>query len=142
MNLKNFKELTEQINLECFYLTTSQQEEKVIQLIDLHHFIDCHNHSIEVINYLHHSINIIKDNGIKKGILFYDLRQSLPVNLPDSAVFKEHHHLEELWFVFVEENYISDFIRHTDFVFENDIELLYDKIFIFHFFQSVIYNLK
>lgn len=76
MELKDFQDLTDQINIECFYMTSSQQEEKVIQLIDLHHFIESYNQSLKVIDYINHPINIIEDNGIKKGILFYDLKHN------------------------------------------------------------------
>jgi len=142
MELKVFQELTDQIDLECFYLTASEQEEKVIQLIDLHHFIESYNQSLKVIDYISHPINIIEDNGEKKGILFYDLKHDLPLDLSTSEDFKKQHQLQELWFVFVEEDHVSNYNRHIDFLIENGIEFFYNRIFTFNFFQSVIYNLK
>lgn len=142
MELKVFQELTDQIDLECFYMTTSQQEEKVIQLIDLHHFIESYNQSLKVIDYISHPINIIEDNGVKKGILFYDLKHNFQLDLLASEVFKKQHQLQELWFVFVEEDQVSNYKKHIDFLVENGIELFYNRIFIFNFFQSVIHNLK
>lgn len=142
MELKVFQELVEQIDLECFHLTPLQQEEKVIQLIDLHHFIDCYNPDIKIIDYICHPINIIEDKSIKKGILFYDLNHPPTINFPDTETLKEHYHLQELWFVFVEENSVSDFSQHTGFLLENNIAHSYNKIFIFNFFQSVIHHLK
>lgn len=142
MELTVFQELTEQINLECFFMTDSQQEEKVIQVIDLHHFIESYNQSLKVIDYISHPINIIDDNGVKKGILFYDLKHTFPLNLIASEAFKKQNHIDELWFVFVEEDHLTSFNKHIDFLVENGIELFYDRIFIFNFFQSAIHTLK
>ncbi|EJL75477.1 hypothetical protein PMI13_00486 [Chryseobacterium populi] len=142
MDLAVFQELTEKITLECFFMTDSQQEEKVIQLIDLHHFVECYNSKIKIFDYLHHSVNIVEDNGIKKGIFFYDLKHSMPLDLNACEEFKKQHRLQELWFVFVEEEMVRDSNRHTDFIIENRIEVFYDKIFLFNFFQSVISTLK
>jgi len=142
MELKVFQELTDQIDLECFYMTPSQQEEKIIQLIDLHHFIESYNQSLKVIDYINHPINIIEDNGIKKGILFYDLKQNFPLDLLASEAFKKQHQIQEIWFVFVEEDHIKNYNRHIDFLVENGIDFFYDRIFTFNFFQSVIHSLK
>ncbi len=142
MELTVFQELTEQINLECFYMTDFQQEAKVIQLIDLHHFIASYNQRLKVIDYIHHPINIIDDNGVKKGVLFYDLKHDLPLNIMSSEGFKKQHKLQELWFVFVEEDNVNTYNKHVDFLSEYGIILFYNRIFIFNFFQSVIHTLK
>lgn len=142
MELAVFQELTEQINLECFFMTDYQQEKKIIQLIDLHHFIESYDQCLKVLDYIHHPINIIDDNGVKKGVLFYDLKHDLPLHLISSEIFKKKQDLQELWFVFVEEDQAINFKRHIDFLIENNIELFYNKIFIFNFFQSVIHTLK
>lgn len=142
MELTVFQELTEEITLECFYMTESQQEEKVIQLIDLHHFVECYDSKIKILSYIHHPINIIEEDGIKKGILFYDLKHSTPFDWNVFEEFKRRHQLKEIWFVFVEEDPISDTTRHAEFITENSIEIFYDKIFLFHFFQSAIQPLK
>ncbi|GAA5082739.1 hypothetical protein GCM10023210_00420 [Chryseobacterium ginsengisoli] len=142
MELTAFQELTEQISIECFYMTDSQQEEKVIQLIDLHHFIDCYNPRIKIINYINHPINIIEENGAKKGILFYDLKHPISLDLNLFESFKRNNHLKEIWFVFVEEDSISNSKQYLEFIVENSIEIFYDKIFQFNFFQSIIKELK
>ncbi|MFP3599165.1 hypothetical protein [Chryseobacterium sp. SIMBA_029] len=142
MELAVFQELTEQITLECFFMTDSQQEEKVIQLIDLHHFIECYDHKIIILNYLHHSINIIEDHGIRKGILFYDLKHSASLDLNANEDFKRKNNLKELWFVFVEEDTGSSSPgNYTHFISENSIDIYYDRIFKFSFFQSIIHLL-
>lgn len=142
MDLTVFQELTEQITLECFFMTDSQQEEKVIQLIDLHHFIECYNPRIKIHKGIHHTINIIEENGNKKGVLFYDHKHSAPLDLYDCEAFKKLHQLQEMWFVFVEEDTNNNPNRHIDFIIENSLEIFYDRIFLFNFFQSAINKLK
>lgn len=142
MELNVFQKLTEQITQECFFMTDSQQEEKVIQLIDLHHFIESYNQSLKVIDYIHHPINIIEDKGVKKGILFYDMKHSHALDIYESELFKNHHQIQELWFVFVEEESVSQVEKYVNFIQLNAIETFYDRIFMFNFFQSTINTIK
>ncbi|MBD3906165.1 hypothetical protein NAL32_10410 [Chryseobacterium sp. Ch-15] len=142
MELNVFQKLTEQITQECYFMTDSQQEEKVIQLIDLHHFIESYNQSLKVIDYIHHPINIIDDNGVQKGILFYDMKHSHALDIYESELFKSHHQIQELWFVFVEEENVSQAEKYMDFIQLNAIDTFYDRIFMFNFFQSTINVIK
>ncbi|MBW3523938.1 hypothetical protein [Chryseobacterium sp. NKUCC03_KSP] len=142
MELNVFQKLTEQITQECYFMTDSQQEEKVIQLIDLHHFIASYNESLKVIDYIHHPINIIEENGVKKGILFYDMKHSHALDIYESELFKSHHQIQELWFVFVEEENVSKAEKYMDFIQLNAIDTFYDRIFMFNFFQSTINAIK
>lgn len=142
MELNVFQKLTEQITQECYFMTDSQQEEKVIQLIDLHHFIESYNQSLKVIDYIHHPINIIEENGVKKGILFYDMKHSHALDIYESELFKNQHQIQELWFVFVEEESVSQVEKYINFVQLNAIDTFYDRIFMFNFFQSTINAIK
>jgi hypothetical protein len=142
MELNVFQKLTEQITQECYFMTDSQQEEKVIQLIDLHHFIASYNESLKVIDYIHHPINIIEENGVKKGVLFYDMKHSHALDIYESELFKSHHQIQELWFVFVEEENVSKAEKYMDLIQLNAIETFYDRIFMFNFFQSTINAIK
>ncbi|MDY0931924.1 MULTISPECIES: hypothetical protein [unclassified Chryseobacterium] len=142
MELNVFQKLTEQITQECYFMTDSQQEQKVIQLIDLHHFIESYNQSLKVIDYIHHPINIIEENGVKKGILFYDMKHSHALDIYESELFKNHHQIQELWFVFVEEENVSKAEKYIDFIQLNAIETFYERIFMFNFFQSTINAIK
>ncbi|HEX7869283.1 MAG TPA: hypothetical protein VF455_04140 [Chryseobacterium sp.] len=142
MELNVFQKLAEQITQECYFMTDSQQEEKVIQLIDLHHFIESYNQSLKVIEYIHHPINIIEENGVKKGILFYDMKHSHALDIYESELFKNHHQIKELWFVFVEEENVSKAEKYVNFIQLNAIETFYDRIFMFNFFQSTINAIK
>lgn len=142
MELAVFQELTDEITSECCYMTEAQQEEKVIQLIDLHHFTECFDPNIKILNYIQHPINIIEQNGVKKGILFYNLKHSSFIGSNASEEFKRRYKLSELWFVFVEEETVTNITHHTDFIIENSLEIFYDTIFLFQFFQSDIQKLK
>ncbi|REC52495.1 hypothetical protein DRF62_15440 [Chryseobacterium piscium] len=142
MELTVFQKLAEQITHECYFMTDSQQEEKVIQLIDLHHFIESYNQSLKVIDYINHPINIIEENGVKKGILFYDMKHSHALDIYESELFKNHHNIQELWFVFVEEDNISQVEKYVDFIQFNAIDTFYDRVFMFNFFQSTIKAIK
>lgn len=142
MELTTFHELTKEISLECFFMTESQKEEKVIQLIDLHHFVECFDSKIKILNYIHHSINIVEQNGEKKGILFCDLNHSPVPDSNASEEFRRRHGLSEIWFVFVEETSASNIANYTDAIIENSLDIFYDRIFSFNFFQSIIKRLK
>lgn len=142
MELTTFHELTKEISLECFFMTESQKEEKVIQLIDLHHFVECFDPKIKILNYIHHSINIVEQNGEKKGILFCDLNHSPVPDSNASEEFKRRYELSEIWFVFVEETSASNIANYTDAIIENSLDIFYDRIFSFNFFQSIIKRLK
>lgn len=142
MELTVFQELTQEISLECFFMTESQQEKKVIQLIDLHHFIECFDSEMKILSYLHHSINIVEHEGEKKGILFCDLKHSAVPDSNASEEFRRRYGLSELWFVFVEETFVQDTACYTDAIIENSLDIFYERIFTFSFFQSIIQPLK
>lgn len=142
MELTVFQELTQEISLKCFFMTESQQEEKVIQLIDLHHFIECFDSEMKILSYLHHSINIVEHEGEKKGILFCDLKHSAVPDSNASEEFRRRYGLSELWFVFVEETFVQDTACYTDAIIENSLDIFYERIFTFSFFQSIIQPLK
>ena len=142
MELTVFQELTQEISLECFFMTESQQEEKVIQLIDLHHFIECFDSEMKILSYLHHSINIVEHEGEKKGILFCDLKHSAVPDSNASEEFRRRYRLSELWFCFVEETFVQDTACYTDAIIENSLDIFYERIFTFSFFQSIIQPLK
>lgn len=142
MELTAFHELTQEISLECFFMTESQQEEKVIQLIDLHHFVECFDPKIKILSYLHHPINIIEHQENTIGILFCDLKHSPVPDSNASEEFRRRYKLSELWFVFVEETYIPDTAGYADAIIENSLDIFYERIFSFNFFQSIIHPLK
>ncbi len=142
MELTVFQKLSEQITQECYFMTDAQQEQKVIQLIDLHHFIESYNQSLKVIDYICHPINIIDDNGVRKGILFYDTKHPHTLDIYESELFKRHYEIQELWFVFVEEDRVSENGKYIDFIRLDAIEAFYDRIFMFNFFESTVKIIK
>ncbi len=123
-------------------LDEEQQEIKIIQLTDLIRFVESYNPSIEIIGYSH-SLNIVSDENIRKGILFYDYKL-LQHPLFFSSFFS-HSYLEilkiqnnvhELWFVFVDDNLNAECQNIEKFIKENNVAEMYDKVFLFDFFES------
>ncbi|MBT2619916.1 MULTISPECIES: hypothetical protein [Chryseobacterium] len=131
------------------HLSGIQQEEKMIQVFDLCHFIDIYNQSLQIIDY-EHKINVIEENGIRKGIYFCDLLYNIQYSI-DKWMYqisnlqnlKNQLKIEELWFVIVVESFFSkDLIGSEKFVKKNNVDRIYNKIFYFNFSQSTIKILK
>ncbi|MFP3595018.1 hypothetical protein SB689_24040, partial [Chryseobacterium sp. SIMBA_038] len=78
----------------------------------------------------------------KKGILFCDLNHSPVPDSNASEEFRRRHELSEIWFVFVEETSASNMASYTDAIIENSLDIFYDRIFSFNFFQSIINRLR
>src|SRR5450631_523477 len=103
------QEFTAQI-LDDPLLSGSQQEEKMIQVLDLCHFIDIYKQSLIIVDYAH-KINIVEEDGVRKGVYFCDLLYNTRYCF-DSWYYKQDNLKEirsqlrtkELWFVIVEEN--------------------------------------
>jgi hypothetical protein len=130
-------------------LSGGQQEQKIIQVFDLCHFMDVYGQAFKIINYKH-QINIIEDDGVRKGIYFCDLLYNTDYFL-DRWFYKQNNiedirsqfKIKELWFVIVVESFSTDDLIDSEwFVQENGVNNLYDKIFYFNFSQSIIKKLK
>lgn len=148
MNLLNMLQVFTTDIMDNPLLTGSQQEQQMIQVLDLCHFIDIYK-SLEIIDY-RHQINIIEEDGIQHGIYFCDLLQNTkytldrwfynPTNLKD---IRSYLNIQELWFVIVVESFTSeDLTTSKEFVKRNNVDSFYDKIFYFNFSQSIIKILK
>lgn len=145
MNLSNMlQEFATQI-LDDSLLSGGQQEEKMIQVLDLCHFIDIYKQSLKIVDY-GHKINIVEEDGVRKGIYFCDLLHKTR-NSFDSWFFKQNNlreirsqlKIKELWFVIVEENLSAgDLKASKEFVQNNNVDNLYDRIFYFNLLQSTI----
>jgi len=70
------------------------------------------------------------------------MKHSHALDIYESELFKNHHQIQELWFVFVEEENVSKAEKYVDFIQLNAIETFYDRIFMFNFFQSTINAIK
>jgi len=149
MNLSDMlQEFTAQI-LDDPLLSGSQQEEKMIQVLDLCHFIDIYKQSLIIVDYAH-KINIVEEDGVRKGVYFCDLLYNTRYCF-DSWYYKQDNLKEirsqlktkELWFVIVEENLSAgDLKASKEFVQKNNVGGLYDRIFYFNFSQSTIKSIK
>ncbi|RZK40290.1 MAG: hypothetical protein EOO90_15625 [Pedobacter sp.] len=145
MNLLNtLQQYTSQI-MDDPLLSGGQQEQKMIQVFDLCHFIDIYGHSLEIIDYKH-KICVVEDAGIRKGIYFCDLVYNTRYYF-DKWFYKQENlqttrdqlNIKELWFVsVVESSYSNNLADSKEFVKRNGVKNLYDKIFYFNFSQSII----
>lgn len=128
-------------------LDEEQQELKIIQLTDLIRFTESYKPSIEIIDYSH-SLNIVRDENIRKGILFYD-RKLLKNPLMYSSfltksyieILKIRNNVHELWFVFVDDSLNAENHDIKEFIEENNVAEIYDEVFLFDFFESQTYKL-
>jgi hypothetical protein len=145
MNLLDMlQEYTTQI-MDDPCLTGRQQEEKIIQVFDLCHFVEIYKQSLRIIDF-EDEINIVEDDGARKGIYFCDLLYTtthpFECSLYNQAFLKNikrQSDLNELWFVVVEENFISENMNNSKaFIKKNNVEDLYDTVFYFNYSRSII----
>jgi hypothetical protein len=145
MNLLDMlQEFTTQI-MDDPCLTGKQQEEKIIQIFDLCHFVEIYKRSLRIIDF-EDKVNIIEDEGGRKGIYFCDLLYTTTHHFESSLYsqsflqsLKRQFDLSELWFVVVEENFISENMNDSKaFIKRNKVEDLYDRIFYFNYSRSII----
>lgn len=121
-----------------------EQEEKIIQLTDLIRFLETYKPSIEIMDYTK-SVNIVKDEFIRKGILFFDRKVFSNPSVYSSffshsylEIIKIQNNIDELWFVFVDDSLNSGDQKILDFFKENNVKDLYDEVFLFDFFESLV----
>lgn len=143
MEIHEFHELLEKIPSA---LNENEKEERIIQVVDLKHFVTCYDSDMQIIDYSKSRINTVKYKNQKIGILFCELKK-VTDPLPLYETFYDICHdvksnNDELWLVFVEENSTVNFRQFIDFIEEHKLSSLFDKIFLFQFFQSVIHQLK
>lgn len=142
--LTTLQQYTSQI-MDDPLLSGGQQEQKMIQVFDLCHFIDVYDHSLEIVDYKH-KICVVKDQGVRKGIYFCDLIYNTRYCF-DKWFYRHENitttrnqlEIKELWFVSVVESLMSDDLTDSRaFVQKNGVKNLYDQIFYFNFSQSII----
>lgn len=129
--------------------TEEELEDKIIQVFDLCHFIKAYKQSLNIVDYSH-SINLIEEDDVKKGIYFCDLlyntRYSFDIWFYQQSNLKSIINLlniKELWFVLVVESFFDDDLTDSqEFIERNKINSLYDKVFYFNFSKSTIKILK
>ncbi|WP_292009150.1 hypothetical protein [Chryseobacterium sp.] len=143
MNLEEFVKLDEELDLLC--LPESEKEKKLIQVIDLFKFVECLSSSIEIINYADDDINIIKNKGLKAGIIFCDNLHFIHFNCNYQKIqfFKNKYQLDEIWFVYVLElntDYSQKNIQH--YIQKYNLQKYYNRTFLFNFFGSDLSEIK
>lgn len=148
MSIEKFQVLAEKI-VENPWLAENEQEEKIIQLADLCRFIACYKPGIHIKEVRNHQINVVEDDGIRKGILFCDSkalaqRTSHASGLNSFALeaYKAQAKVRELWMVFIEDRLDREEDQLHSFLEKTSMGTVYDKIFYFDFFQSIVHTLK
>ncbi|WP_407481693.1 hypothetical protein [Elizabethkingia meningoseptica] len=145
MDIKEFTNLTEMV-IRDRSLTEQQKEEMLIQMADLHRFIKSYNASISLTDFqFQGKVNVITDEGKKKGILFYDLKGLQDDNSYRQLISeakKNHGRLKELWLVFVRERNSVKPDSAKRFIHEQNIGYFFDRLFLFDFLQSEVHSLN
>ncbi|WP_316838556.1 hypothetical protein [Pedobacter gandavensis] len=148
MSVEQFQVLAEQI-VDSPWLEENQQEEKIIQLADLCRFIASYKPSISIKEVRTHKINVIEDDGIRKGVFCIDAKGLLQMSADFSLfnsfaieAYKAQTKVAELWMVFIEDGVCSKEDQFSDFLAKSRIAAIYDKVFCLDFFQSKIHALK
>ncbi|WP_313386282.1 hypothetical protein [Chishuiella sp.] len=138
MGLNNFDYWSKQIVNSNF--SYSIEEEKIVRAVDLDRFIDCYDPSIRIMDCVNNDVCIVKDKSVMKEVTLLDLKN---VEINDEKTFNlDHQKNNESWIVFVNDKF--DFVLNeaTHFIESNNLLKIYDKIFLFNFFQSTIKELK
>lgn len=146
MNIEAFQKLLERIDPE---LSKDEKKDKIIQIADSSHFMECYSTKLILMDGLQYEINLVEQNGKKTGLLFCDMKklkkdsyhpsQYTPFS---SSFFREQTRVEEFWFVFVEEAVNPNIKKFLDFIGKHNLGCHYNKIFLFSFFESTILQLK
>lgn len=142
------QEFTSQI-MDDTLIAGSQREQKMIQVFDLCRFIEAYNNPIKIIDYTY-KINVVEEEGIRKGIYFCDLVYNTkyvfdkwPYKPNNLKRMRSNLKVKELWFVSVVEKLAADNLSDSrEFVEKHHVGNIYDKIFHFNFSQSSIKILK
>lgn len=135
--------------LDDSHLSGKQREEKMVQVFDLCCFVETYKPSIKIVDFSK-KINVVEEEGIRKGIYFCELAyDTKPPGYMKFCKQKElivlAHQLDtkEMWLVIVEESFCSnDMAASREFLRNNDIDGICDRIFYFNFSQSIIKTIK
>ncbi|AMR32489.1 hypothetical protein A0256_14175 [Mucilaginibacter sp. PAMC 26640] len=103
---------------------------------------------MRIADWQRHPIYIMEDAGVKTGIAFCDLqlpsRFSTCPAIQDQnfPVVAEGTNISELWLVFVANGLTSRSPFFKELIDSYDLPAVFDKIFLFDFFQSAIHIIK
>ena len=142
----NIHEVQKLCDVIADFFNDKEKEDKIIQIVDLKHFIECYNSDIKIIECAERKLNLVELNSNRIGVVFFELKkisqQNSFVEELSNEIFHSNLRYKELWFVFVEEKTTTDFDPFVKFITENELSSTFRKIFLFNFFQSVIHQLN
>ncbi|MDM1137186.1 hypothetical protein ACTS9K_07465 [Empedobacter sp. ULE_I145] len=134
MSVKNFNHWVNKLNLLDFSAT--EKEDKIIQITDLNRFIQCYDPTLEIVDCIHHDFCIIEKNELIKEVKLMDIS-----NLINNETISINRN-KESWFVLVNDKLDTTLKSILKTIEEHNISKIYDKVFVFNFFQSSIHEIK
>lgn len=133
MSLKIFNHWVTKLNHLDFSLT--EKENKIIQISDLSHFIECYDPSLEIVDCITHDFCIIEKNKLEKEVTLIDISN---INKIKKTSIKN----KESWFVLVNDKLGTALKSIIKTIEEHKINKNYDRVFVLNFFQSSIHEIK
>lgn len=134
MSVKNFNYWINKLNLLDF--SSTEKEDKIIQITDVNRFIQCYDPTLKIVDCIHHDFCIIEKNEIIKEVTLMDI-SNLKNNVTNSI-----NKNKESWFVLVNDKLDITLKSILKTLEEQNISKIYDKVFIFNFFQPSIHEIK
>lgn len=130
-------------------LTKEEKKDKITQIADVSLFTECYNADLTFMGCIEYEINIMEQNGIKKGVLFCNVNKLKKDSFNpwlytpfSSNFFRSQINIKEFWFVFVDETSDKSYQKFIDFAEENNLTDYYSKIFLLSYFDSELHHLK
>jgi hypothetical protein len=145
MDPKEFQQLVEKSVLQ-YPLNEVQQEERIIELADLVHFVDCFRPSLKIREDQPVGFNIVEERGSRIGVIVCEEeraaegRNHLTSN-DDLSVLKRNEDLESIWLVVVNSSLRSEKTSYSDLSL--DLPAVgFDHVFGFNFFARQVYQFR
>lgn len=146
MNIETFQRLLERIEPE---LSKDEKKEKIVQIADMSRFVECYSAPLVLKGCMEYEINIMEHEGVPIGVLFCELQKIKKGSFHpsfytpfSSDFFREQTNVKDFWFVFVEESTGRNLKQFDDFIEKHSLNVYYNRIFLFSFFESTIHQLK
>jgi hypothetical protein len=144
MNPNEFQHLVEKSVLQ-YPLSEPQQEERIIELADLVHFVDCFRPSLRIGYDQPFGFNIVEERESRIGVIMregsHSSGQQIFTSEDDLTILKRNEDLESIWLVIVNSSlYTND--KYRESLASNLPGTSFDHVFSFDFFAQQVYQFK
>ncbi|MET0461663.1 MAG: hypothetical protein ABW007_00860 [Chitinophagaceae bacterium] len=144
MNPNEFQQLVERSVLQ-YPLSEGQTEERIIELADLVHFVDCFRPSLKINDDQPVGFSIVEEQGHRIGVIMQnesDCRGPQTfASHNDLTTLKRMEGLESIWLVIVNSS-VHGNINKTGQLSVNLPDTGFDHVFSFHFFSHQVNQFK